>query len=401
MKVMFVLLLFLSQLFATQAQVTFQKYPVPTHANNDNYRLVIDYYSDQQVLFPIKKADTVYVKSVASGNFSALTVWGLYITAFYANNGDLYLVKNSDTSGYQPRLYKSVNNGTSFTEISGVAGRVFRRDQYGNLFYSIPGGFAFSSDNGTNFISVSTPDTVYTACKSSSGTLFFIADSLNLYRSVDNGSNWQNISKTSTWNYAFNERSLWEMNDTLYFQSSNHLNYTTENASMWTGQVISGNISIITNAYISPDQACYITSPYGFITSNTPSSKTQWVPLAPFIGGTPNSNIYNHFIAISDSTMYFFDDTTYLYAPRTPNFVGIGENESDLKAISVYPNPADDQFILNTGEINREFRLYNLQGQLVLSEWINSSQKSIDIHRMAPGMYIWRMNTFQGKLMVR
>ena len=40
--------------------------------------------------------------------------------------------------------------------ITGVEGRVFQRDQYGNLFYSVNGGFAFSIDDGANFTTVNT-----------------------------------------------------------------------------------------------------------------------------------------------------------------------------------------------------------------------------------------------------
>ena len=143
-------------LTAAQAQVTFREFQMPENTGAKNYRLVVDYYSDQQVFFPVKQAGKVYAKNTASSGFTEIAE-GLYITAFYANNGDLYLVENTDASGYEPHLYKSTDNGQTLSEEMGVAGRFFQRDQFVTLYYSVPGGFKYSVVNGETFKTIATP----------------------------------------------------------------------------------------------------------------------------------------------------------------------------------------------------------------------------------------------------
>ncbi len=41
-------------LIAAQAQVTFTEFQIPDNTDAENYRLVVDYYSGQQVFFPVK-----------------------------------------------------------------------------------------------------------------------------------------------------------------------------------------------------------------------------------------------------------------------------------------------------------------------------------------------------------
>lgn len=80
--------------------------------------------------------------------------------------------------------------------------------------------------------------------------------------------------------------------------------------------------------------------------------------------------------------------------------VAIANTDLSKNKLSLYPNPADDQLYLSTQE-SGEFKIYNLQGQLLLKELISSADNSIDIQNIIPGIYIWQMNNNQGKLIVR
>ncbi len=82
------------------------------------------------------------------------------------------------------------------------------------------------------------------------------------------------------------------------------------------------------------------------------------------------------------------------------NPVGISNVELLNNIIHLYPNPAYDQLHLRTEE-NGEFRVYNVRGQLVLNKQITSTHNSIDIQEIKPGVYIWRMNNNQGKLIIK
>lgn len=396
MKKLFVIYI-LSGLFLTaQAQVTFLKYPVPIGTDNDNYRLVADYYSEKQILFPVKTSGEVYVKNNTGSNFNVIDT-GLYITAFYANNGDLYLVENADTSGYEPHLYKSANNGSSFTEITGVEGRVFQRDQYGNLFYSVNGGFAFSIDDGANFTTVNTPRTVFSVARNTLGSLFFLADSTKLFSSINNGNTWQDISKNYIGN-PFLEHHIWAVDDTIYFQTASNFSYTTVAGAQYTTILPISATSIITNVHVSPDNAFFCVSAYGFFNTNTPAVG-YWNNLNNTIG-SPQQTIYNNFIAVTDSQMYFITDTGYVYSPRTANVTGINEFESTINRVSVFPNPAKQNLQVTSEGYKGEFKLYNLQGKMVLTKFITSAVQNITINMFDPGIYIWRLNSSHGKLII-
>ena len=174
-------------MLAAQAQVTFTELQIPDNTDAENYRLVVDYYSDKQVFFPVKQAGKVYSKNTANGSFAQITE-GLFITAFYANNGDLYMVKNISTTGFEPHLYKSTDNGKTLVEITGVAGRLFQRDQFGNLYYSVPGGFNYSIDDGKTFTKVPTAKEVFSVARNPLGKLYYTNEKSELFSTVNNGS---------------------------------------------------------------------------------------------------------------------------------------------------------------------------------------------------------------------
>ncbi len=390
-------------LIAAQAQVTFTEFQIPDNTDAENYRLVVDYYSGQQVFFPVKQAGKVYAKNTANGNFSEITE-GLYITAFYANNGDLYMVKNTSITGFEPHLYKTTDNGKILVEITGVAGRLIRRDQFGNLYYSVPGGFNYSIDDGKTFTKVPTAKEVFSAARSSEGKLFYMTEKLELFSSANNGSTWQDISKTNNLS-PFSEHHLWWKNDTLYFQSGSIFGYTTENNPKWEYLMLPFT-SIITYVGLSPDNVFYCTSAYGFFSSLAPAT-SNWTRLGGGFGSEQQTRgqatIYNNFISIADSTLYFncYGTKSYkiFYAPRIPNLVSALETVSEQQ-FSLFPNPATNEIQISNENAKGEFRIYDIQEKLMLTEALTAPNQSIDIRSLKPGIYIWKMENGNGKLVV-
>lgn len=380
------------------AQINFQLYQTPV-LGDDNYRLVVDYSSDNQVFFPIETADTLYIHSAANG-FVAKD-FGLYITAFYANNGDLYLVENTTPAGFTPKLLKSTDNGNNFTEITGTSGRLFQRNHFGHLFYSVPGGFAYSTDDGANFTTLQVPDSVFSATRSATGDLYYMTDTSKLYKSTDNGATWQNISKQGSFYNAY-ERYLDIVNDTIYFQCQSGAYYATDTDTTWRGLYYVSASSLVTGLHISPDETYFAYGPYGFATTNTPYDQNSWTN-SSFYVGTPQSHIYNHFIAIADSIMYtYYPDSGYVYASRVPNLVGIDETVGLQQIVSVYPNPTNGQISVNLNTVaqQQELVLYNLQGQKVFTKTLSALQQTFTLSSLPPGIYIWQVADQRGRLMV-
>lgn len=65
----------------------------------------------------------------------------------------------------------------------------------------------------------------------------------------------------------------------------------------------------------------------------------------------------------------------------------------------VNPNPASKKN--SNKERKREFRIYDIQGKLMLTETITGPAQTIDIHTLKPGIYIWQIENRNGKLVVQ
>lgn len=393
---------------AAQAQVTFTEFPIPENTNAENYRLVVDYYSDQQVFFPVKQAGKVYAKNTASGSFTEIAE-GLYITAFYANNGHLYMVKNANTTGFEPHLYKSTDNGKKFSEISGVAGRLFQRDQFGNLYYSVPGGFNYSIDDGKTFTKVPTAKEVFSVARNPSGKLYYTNEKSELFSTVNNGSTWEDISKSNAFPDK-RENNLWWKNDTLYFHSNVYFSYSTKNDTKWKSIFFGGTTTLL-NVSLSPDNVFYITSPTSLISSLAPATN-NWKLLFSSddfsMGFSGNATIYNNHISIADRTMYFntfkiannTHNYSFLFATRTPNVISAVETVQEQQ-FNIFPNPASERIQIMNGNAKGEFKIFNIQGKLMLTETITEPNQTIDIRHLKPGIYILEMGNVKGKLVVQ
>ncbi len=399
---------FCSFLMAAHAQVTFNEYPIPENTSAENYRLVVDYYSWKQILFPVIQSGKVYAKNTANGSFTEITE-GLFITAFYANNGDLYFVKNTNPSGHEPHLYKSTDNGKTLSEITGVAGRLFQRDQFGNLYYSVPGGFAYSVDAGKTFKTVSTPKEVFSAARNPSGKLFYMTEKLELFRTINNGSSWEDISKPNAYSDK-RENNLWWKSDTLYFHSNVYFSYTTENDTKWKSILFGGNTTLL-NVNLSPDNVFYITSPFSLFSSLAPATGnwTQLLSSDDFsLWFSGNETIYNNHIAIADKTMFFntFKSTnskinySILFAPRIPNVISAVETISQQQ-LNIFPNPASEKIQIRNENAKGEFRIYNIHGKIMLTEKITEPNQTVDVRPLKSGIYIWQMENRKGKLLVQ
>jgi polyhydroxybutyrate depolymerase len=67
----------------------------------------------------------------------------------------------------------------------------------------------------------------------------------------------------------------------------------------------------------------------------------------------------------------------------------INENNNALGNFKVYPNPVNTQLTIDAGfAAEREFRIYNPIGELVLSGILDSAENIIDLSSLAPNVYI-------------
>jgi len=63
-------------------------------------------------------------------------------------------------------------------------------------------------------------------------------------------------------------------------------------------------------------------------------------------------------------------------------------------SVSIYPNPVYNELLINTDEVIEEINVYNLQGQLVISNKNNSEK--IPVSHLRQGVYILKIKTAKG-----
>ena len=69
--------------------------------------------------------------------------------------------------------------------------------------------------------------------------------------------------------------------------------------------------------------------------------------------------------------------------------------EQDVQSVTIYPNPAQGQFNINTTETVKTVNVYDLAGRLVMAE-SNLSGNQVDIHNLAQGIYKVVIETANG-----
>lgn len=120
-----------------------------------------------------------------------------------------------------------------------------------------------------------------------------------------------------------------------------------------------------------------------------------------------DQHAYNHML--TDHMMSFWNEDngiwvqisrgTIFYSEQTISGIETTGNE----AVTVYPNPAGEtvQVTLRTAP-DATFELYNIGGQLMLSENLSTSDKTISLEGIAQGVYFYKVitgnRTYSGKI---
>jgi len=77
----------------------------------------------------------------------------------------------------------------------------------------------------------------------------------------------------------------------------------------------------------------------------------------------------------------------------------INENNNTQENYKIYPNPVHTQITIDLGlAVEKEFRLYNPIGELVLTGVLNSQISTIDLSSLPPNVYVLNINNHSIKL---
>ncbi len=320
---------------------------------------VVGYYSavHDTIWFGTNKG-RIY-KSVDQGHnwtVAAITVAGWnakYVDVrFKDGTNGIAQDKNAASTG---ELVESHDGGATWTAIT-TTGNVFTND-----FCFVPG----------------TPNTYITTGAASGFT--------GVTYSFDGGHNWNDMSSTIGTQFL---ATRW-YNSSIGWAGGFNTDATTGGMFRWNGGPLEPPVS----QFSTPDTLLPLGGTANFTNESTGNPTTY---LWTFQGGTPGSSalknpppiVYNSpgfkdvtLVVTSDFGTNTLVKTGYIYVG------GVGVNELNQNAVTVFPNPVKDVMMIQTNSNIKEIRVYNATGQLVINLMVNAKTISINTSGMTTGIY--------------
>jgi len=314
---------------------------------------------------------------------------------------------------------------------------IYSSSQYGNIKVTYNGG-----NNWNNMKPVSYDGAWVTPYKMHPlNNYFIIAGYDEVYRTTTGGAFWDSISNNLTTKTAIRTIALAPSDiDVIYVATYSKLSVTFDGGNSWTNikpGLPSSTISDVTVSANDPNWVFVTFSNYN--SGNKVYESTDGGNSWTNISGSNLPNLPVNCIVYQDLTnddLYIGTDVGVYHRDNTmsdwqafmsgfPNVIvdeleihygsgkiraatfGRGIWESNLQSqpngiannymsyVSTYPNPAVDYFILNVPENviskNPVLNIYNLTGQLVLSENIKSANQFVDVSNLKSSYYIYEI----------
>ena len=115
------------------------------------------------------------------------------------------------------------------------------------------------------------------------------------------------------------------------------------------------------------------------------------------------SYIDNCRLELGSRLLCFFEDGDLAY-PETPENCVLSNTEETLfqNNIQIYPNPVSDQLkIIDVDQQLTSFEIFNLTGKLIKRGTINSTDQTVSLENIRPGMYLLSLRTKAGTKLVK
>jgi uncharacterized repeat protein (TIGR01451 family) len=156
----------------------------------------------------------------------------------------------------------------------------------------------------------------------------------------------------------------------------------------YTLEVVNGKYLTFTfNNILLPDKSTDSVHSHGFVAY-------QVVPLSGFSPG--NYEIKNTAHIYFD---YNLPVTTNTATTRVQIITAIQNNPALAQYIHLYPNPTQDQLVVDIQKLNGEkvqLKLFDLSGKLVQAQFTSQSLTTIDVSRLPAGEYVLQVQTTAG-----
>jgi hypothetical protein len=90
---------------------------------------------------------------------------------------------------------------------------------------------------------------------------------------------------------------------------------------------------------------------------------------------------------------------TYIQAGSIPT--SLQEWNAANTTVMVYPNPANDRVSISSAEKINTIDVYDLKGELILSESVASTQTNLDLSDLNAGIYLAKINMVNGDIQTK
>lgn len=325
---------------------------------------------------------SVYSFAIKDTNIFAGTNEGVFLST---NNGSNWSILDTNGLPRNAIIYSVVFSGST-------------------LFASTYGSGVFlSNDNGLRWFRANnglpSPGNTYVVAFAVSGSSVFAASQSNgVYLSTDNGQSWSGVNTGLENPYI---ASL-VVNGTNVFAGTygGGVFLSTDNGANWM-PVNSGLTNLVIHTLCTGgswlpagEQGIFAGTDDGvFLSTNNGAS---WTPI-----GLSN-NIINA-LAASDSTIFAGTDSNGVWQQTLSNFpLGIKETPASPSTLfTLYPNPVSEgtvQLAFSDGLIGSKMEMYNITGQMLFSQTIESTKTTLDISALPAGIYSVSLISANGML---
>lgn len=249
-------------------------------------------------------------------------------------------------------LYCSTNKGITWSSIPGAGSNFMEYcvASNGNLVATYSGGVAYSTNGGDSWSAAtfsptgSWIDSKNSISRASDGSLIYLCSTATkIYRSVDNGVTWQQVTSTLPVNSI-----------KMLFSGTDIITLSTNGS---THKSTNGGVSF-----------------------------TQMTPMTGGILSTGNG-------MTNSSSDIYISGMTGIY--KYNGTVGIIENAID-KQVNVFPNPSSNFIKIESINDLRSVTLYSCLGNIIKTEMLNDN--TLDVSKLNNGIYFIKLDFSNGSL---
>ncbi|GGG28952.1 hypothetical protein GCM10011344_32260 [Dokdonia pacifica] len=275
--------------------------------------------------------------------------------------------ENNDILYYgTQRVYRSINGGDSWTPISDD---LTNGPSTGNLNFG-----------SLTSIDVSTLD---------SNIIYAAADDGNVWRTLDSGATWENISSSlpNRWvtkvkaSLVAKEEVFVTLSGYRFGEDDGHIFYSDTNGDSWEDITVNLPDIPVNDIEYSTWEGYFVATDIGVFRTFSPGD--EWEVL----GDLP-SLVVNDLYVMDDIQLYAGTYGRSAYT-RYVGELSVEEFSGTTNILSVFPNPASSEatLILERLVPNAEVILYNQLGQVVLTQKMETLTTTISIQSLPKGMY--------------